>query len=78
MTIREQVTKAIDRLSEGELHQVADYLTFLKFRSRFHRRPLFDEKKIAELYAEFCDEDSKLAEEGMDDYNDNLLAEDTK
>lgn len=78
MTIREQVTSALQGLDERELHQVADYLTFLKFRSRFKNRPSLSEEELAELYAEFSGEDSRLAEEGIGDYNDSLLAEDNK
>ena len=68
MTIKEQVTKNIESLSESELHLVAEYLTFLKFRSRFQRKPSIDEDKLAALYAEFAHEDHQLAEEGMEEY----------
>jgi hypothetical protein len=40
--------------------------------------PSTDETKLAALYAEFADEDRKLAEEGMDEYTAGLLKEDTK
>lgn len=76
MTIKEQVTKTIESLSDSELHQVAEYLTFLKFRSRFRRKPSTNEQKLAELYADFADEDRQLAEEGIEEYRKKLLAED--
>jgi hypothetical protein len=36
-----------------------------------------DETQLASLYAEFADEDSALAEEGMSDYAEALRQEDT-
>ena len=70
------MSTTINSLSESELHQVAEYLSFLKFRSRSRKKVFIDERKLAELYAEFSDEDRQLAEEGIDDYNNHLLAED--
>lgn len=78
MNIREHVTRTIDSLSEPELRQVAEYLSFLRFRSRVQRKTSIDEKRLAELYSEFSNEDRELAEEGIDDYNNDLLAEDNK
>ena len=78
MNIREQVTRTIESLSESELRQVAEYLSFLKFRSRVQRKTSIDEKRLAQLYAEFSNEDRELAEEGIEDYNEDLLAEDKK
>ena len=37
-----------------------------------------DDRKLSELYKEFSDEDRELAEEGIEDYVKNLLAEDDK
>ena len=76
MTIREQVTKTINNLSDSDLHRVAEYLSFLKFRSK--KKTAIDAEKLSELYAKFSDEDRKLAEEGMDDYNKHLLDEEQK
>lgn len=38
---------------------------------------LKDEIRLATLYAEFADEDRKLAEEGLLDYNERLTKENT-
>lgn len=38
---------------------------------------LKDEIRLAALYAKFADEDRKLAEEGLLDYNERLTKEDT-
>ncbi|GFP24716.1 hypothetical protein HKBW3S43_01041 [Candidatus Hakubella thermalkaliphila] len=41
-------------------------------------KPAPDEPQLAALYAEFGDEDRKLAEEGMSDYAKGLIKEDTR
>ncbi|MGA9996302.1 MAG: hypothetical protein WBP93_12865 [Pyrinomonadaceae bacterium] len=64
-------------MSEEDLKEVADYLAFLRFRAR-NVLPVFDEAQLATLYAEFDDEDRKLAEEGMADYADGLIEEDAR
>lgn len=78
MSIKEQVTQELDSLSEAELKQIAEYVTFLKFRARVKATPAPDETQLAALYAEFADEDRKLAEEGMSDYAKGLIKEDTR
>lgn len=77
MTVKEQVEQQLDDLSEAELKQVAEYLEFLKFRSR-DRKLSFDETRLAELYAEFGDEDQAMAEDGLEDYIGGLAKEDTR
>ena len=78
MTLRDQVTKTLDHLSESELQQIAEYVSFLKFRSRFQKKPPIDEETVAALYKEFAAEDRQLAAEGMEDYSKDILVEDTK
>ena len=78
MNIRVQVTRTVDSLSAPELRQVAEYLSFLRFRSRVKRKTPINEKRLAELYAEFSNDDRQLAEEGIEDYNNDLLDEDNK
>ena len=65
VSIKEQVTQELDSLNEVELKEVAEYMAFLKFRSRLKSIPAHDESQLAALYAEFADEDRQLAEEGM-------------
>ena len=77
-SVKEQVTQALDTLSEIELQQVAEYVAFLRFRARVALLPPVDATQLARLYAEFADEDSALAEKGMDEYRDHLCAEDTQ
>lgn len=76
MSIREYLSQEIANLNEAELQQVADYVAFLKFRARSHKATNLDEAKLAELYAEFAEEDRQLAEEGMADYTNGLFTED--
>ena len=77
MTVKEQVEQQLDELSEAELRQVAEYLEFLKFRSR-DRRPSLDETQLAALYAEFSADDRAMAEEGLEDYVGGLVREDAR
>ena len=66
----------LETLGERELQEVAEYVAFSKFRSRFMPLLLVNEDQIAALYREFSEEDRQLAEEGMADYADSLAKED--
>jgi len=76
MTVKERVVKKIEMLGEQQLHEVEEYVAFLKFRSRFMSPPSFDEHRIAKLYREFAREDRELAETGMTEYASALTKED--
>lgn len=76
MSLKEQVRRELENLDETELLQVSEYLAFLRFRLRLPSPPLFDEAKLGALYAECASEDHGLAEEGITEYNQGLLAED--
>ena len=58
------------------MHEVAEFVAFLKSRARIGAMPMLDEAQLASLYAEFADEDSALTEEGMSDYAEGLRQED--
>ena len=75
ISIKEQVVQGLDVLSETDLWQVADYVTFLRLREKFKSPPVTDDETIAVLYAEFAAEDTALAEEGLQEYGDNLAVE---
>ncbi len=75
-SIKEQVLKGLESLSETELAQVAEFLAFLKFRARLQTIPPLEEAQLATLYAEFAEEDRTLAEEGIAEYADGLFKED--
>ncbi len=78
MSAREQVAQWLESLSEAELQQVADYVAFLKFRGRMRTALTMDPARLAAAYSESKDEDRRLAEEGMSEYCDGLLAEDKR
>jgi len=76
MSIKEQVIQGLNTLSEAELAQVAEFLTFLKFRARLQPMPALGEAQLATLYAACAEEDRELAEEGMAEYMHGLCQED--
>ncbi len=75
MSTREQVLEELESLSEAELEEVAEYLAFLKYRSRSSSH-IADESQLAALYAEFAEEDRAVAEDGIVDYAIGLKEED--
>ncbi len=75
MSTKEQVLEEIEALSDAEIKEVAEYLAFLKYRSR-SKPPVVDESQLAALYAEFAEEDRDLAEEGIANYAEGLAKED--
>lgn len=77
MSLKEKVVEELKTFSEEELREIADYITFLKFRSRVKFIPPMNEEDIAQLYAEVGNEDRALAEEGLPDYHAGLKREDT-
>jgi len=78
MTIKEQIARELDALTESELAQVAEYVAFLKFHARVKPIPKLDETQLAVLYAEFADEDRDMAEEGISDFAEGLTKEDAR
>ena len=76
MSTKEQVLEEIESLSEAEIKEVAEYLEFLKYRSR-SKSHVVDESQLAALYAEFAEEDRNLAEESISDYAEGLMKEDS-
>ena len=77
MSIRDRVIQEVGGLSDAELGRVAEFLAFLKFRARLSAAPDVDETWLASLYAEFCEEDRALADEGISDYAAGLHKQDT-
>jgi len=74
MALKEYVTHEVETLGEKELQAVAEYVSFLKFRSRTS----LSEARLAALYGEFEQEDRELAESGMNDYATALAQEDVQ
>ena len=76
MTLKERVRQDLERLDEGGLREVADFVAFLEFRTQRNATPQWDDTAMATLYAEFSEEDRALAEAGMSDYAAGLARED--
>ena len=74
MNTKEQINEQLNQLNEEQLNQVADFITFLKFREKLIKLNL-DTEKLAQLYQEFAEEDRQLAEEGTNEYADLLTQE---
>jgi hypothetical protein len=77
MLVKEYITQELELLSATELQQLAEYLAFIKFRSRLRPLPAqMSEEKLQSLYAEFESEDLILAEAGLEEYVAVLAHED--
>lgn len=74
MSLKEYVAREVDTLGEKELQAVAEYVCFLKLRSRGS----LDEAHLVSLYNEFEQEDRELAESGVADYAQALAQEDAQ
>ena len=72
---KEQLTQQLDNLNREQLKQVSDFIAFLKFKDRSTNLKV-NEEHIEKLYQEFAEEDKKLAEIGMDEYQEILSQED--
>ena len=75
MTVQERLEKEIKSLDEQQLHDLEQYIAFLKYRSRFTISQSFDNNEISRLYKKFSKEDIEFAEEGMNDYIAGLTKE---
>ena len=76
MTVREILIHEVESLDEGELEYVARLVQSLRLRPSEAPLPCWDPAVYGPLYREFAAEDSRLAEQGMADYNAGLAAED--
>ena len=76
-TTKESLKRDIDRFNDQQLKQIADFIAFIKFQTRFSQ-PTTDISQFADLYQEFAEEDRQLAETGMSEYASLLNSEDNK
>jgi len=76
MTARELVIHEMESLDEGALDYVARLVRSLRSRPSEAPLPSWDPAVYGPLYREFAVEDSQLAEQGMTDYANALVAED--
>ncbi len=74
----EAIKQDLDRLTHSQLQQVAEFIAFLKFRNEHRHRVILDPIQLAEVFAEFADEDRVFAEVGMNDYAEMLDREDQR
>lgn len=72
----EAIKQDLDRLTDNQLQEVADFIAFLKFRNQRRHPVVLEPMQLANLFAEFADEDRALAEAGMSDYAVMLHQED--
>ena len=73
-TSSKEFLKSFDLLPEPEKREVASEIMRRTFG--LDGKIDCDQTQLASVYAAFADEDRSLAEEGMEDYERNLLAED--
>jgi len=71
----ESLKQDIEKLTDEQLQQVAEFIAFLQFQEK-RKRIILDPVLLAPLATEFADEDRALAESGMGDYADMLAQED--
>lgn len=75
MQTKERINQQLNHLNEEQLNQVADFITFLKFREKL-MKPVKNVDTFAKIYKEFAEEDRQLAELGINEYADILTKED--
>ncbi len=73
--IKESIKQELDYFNDEQLKQVADFIAFIKFQTKFTRLKT-DVSQFADLYQEFAQEDRELAEAGVLEYAEILNSED--
>lgn len=72
----ETLKQDLDRLTNEQLQQVADFIDFLKFRDQHRHKIVIDPSQLESLATEFGEEDRVFAETGMSNYASMLERED--
>ena len=75
VTTSESLRQDIEKLTDEQLQQVAEFIAFLRFQEN-RKRINLDPVLLASLATEFAEEDRALAESGIGDYADMLAQED--
>jgi len=73
-TVSQKILKTFDHLPDSEKREVASEIIRRTFA--LDRLDALDDQQLSALYAEFADEDRRLAEEGIEDYERSLAGED--
>jgi len=71
---KEFLKQELENFNDEQLKQVADFIAFIKFQTRFSQQA--DISQFANLYQEFAQEDRELAETGISEYAELLNSED--
>ena len=71
---KESLKQELDYFNDEQLKQVADFIAFIKFQTRFSQQTT-DVSQFANLYQEFAQEDSELTEVGISEYAELLNSE---
>ncbi len=71
-----ELLESFDHLPESEKREIASEIMRRTFS--FDRDVQIDEAELAALYAQFADEESRLAEDGVEDYQRGLVGEDAR
>jgi len=74
-TTSQELLKSFDHLLPSEKREVASEIIRRTFALD---RDQLDETQLTALYAEFADDDQRLAEEGIEDYDRGLVGEDVR
>ena len=72
---KESLKQEIDSFNDQQLKQVADFIAFIKFQTKFNKQAT-DVSQFANLYQKFAQEDRELAEAGISEYAELLNNED--
>lgn len=72
---KEFIKQELDKFNDEQLKQVADFIAFIKFKTKFTSQKT-DVSQFANLYQEFAQEDRELAEAGISEYTELLNSED--
>ena len=75
-TASHEILKTFDHLPDSEKREVASEIIRRTFA--LDRLDPLDDQQLSALYAEFADEDRRLAEEGIEDYERSLAGEDSR
>ena len=68
---KEYLKQELDQFNEKQLKEVAEFIAFIKFQTRFSQETV-DISQFANLYQEFAQEDRELAEAGISEYAELL------
>ena len=74
-TDSQELLRSFDHLAPAEKREVASEIMRRTFALD---RDETDDVRLAALYSEFADEDRRLAEEGIEDYQSGLVGEDAR